>query len=153
MHLKYWLIHTVVLIFVFLFTYTGLAKLREHELFLSALRTTIGVEKLANILAWAIPSLELSFVVLLLFRQTQRLGLLGCASLMAIFTGYVGAFLLRWVNVPCSCGGIIKALDWNVHFGLNLILTVFAFVAAKTSPPSKFDKLFMRIIRSSRTPV
>ena len=97
MHLKYWLIHTVVLIFVFLFTYTGLAKLREHELFLSALRTTIGVEKLANILAWAIPSLELSFVVLLLFRQTQRLGLLGCASLMAIFTSYQDSlYTERW---------------------------------------------------------
>jgi hypothetical protein len=49
---------------------------------------------------------------------------------MTIFTIYIGAIMAGFfINVPCSCGGLIQSLTWGEHLLFNLFFIALAFIA------------------------
>ncbi len=76
---------------------------------------------LAYIAIYILPVLEVLTVVLLVFPQWRRAGILLSTALMALFTAYIGLALLgAWGKVPCGCGSVISGMSWAQHFWFNL---------------------------------
>lgn len=106
---------------ILLWTYTGLEKLIRFKDSRKAFLNQPMPHELEEVLAYAIPGVELLLALLLLFLTTRWWGYLGSILLLSIFSTYVG---LIWVGafprVPCNCAGIIESLGWVEHFILNL---------------------------------
>ncbi|MBN7817770.1 MauE/DoxX family redox-associated membrane protein [Algoriphagus pacificus] len=106
---------------ILLWTYTGLDKLIRFEGSKKAFLNQPMPNELEEILAFAVPGIELLLALLLLFSVTRWWGYLGSILLLTVFATYVG---LIWVGafprVPCNCAGILESLGWGEHFVLNL---------------------------------
>ncbi|WP_339881115.1 MauE/DoxX family redox-associated membrane protein [uncultured Algoriphagus sp.] len=108
-------------VLILLWIYTGLDKLLRWEDSRSAFLNQTLPEKLAELLAYAVPTAELLIALLLFFSVSRWWGYLSSIVLLTVFTTYVG---LIWVGafprVPCNCAGIINSLGWAEHFFLNM---------------------------------
>ena len=106
---------------VFLWVYTAASKLIDVGEFKRQLANqTIG-KAAAAFLLWFIPISEILTALLLLFHKTRLSGLLLSAMLMFLFTGYIGLVLLGYFErTPCSCGGVLKEMGWQLHFWFNI---------------------------------
>lgn len=83
----------------------------------------------ANILAIAVPVIEIVIAILLINKKTKLVGLSASVFLLMLFTGYIIAMLKFSDNIPCSCGGIISMLGWKGHIVFNLIFLVLALAS------------------------
>ena len=126
---------------VLLLFYTAAAKLLDLERFESELGNQVLPSWSLPVLLWLIPAAELAVVVLILTRRFRLAGLFGAAALMAVFTGYMGLVLLNvFDRVPCSCGGVLKSMDFEVHFVFNLFFLLLSITGTwlqrSTAPAS-----------------
>lgn len=142
-----WLLEIIASIFVLVFLYTGINKLRFHEGFAGAMNRNPLIKPYSEILQWIIPIGELAIVALLLIPATRRLGLLLSTLLMAVFTVYVGLMLWKGGQLPCLCGGVLETMNWPTHLVFNSVLLVLGWFATLVYPTS-----FIAINRSSRKP-
>lgn len=117
---------------IMLWVYTALSKLSDVEVFISQLnRQPEPISTVAPILIWVVPLIELLTATLLMFKRTQKSGLLLSFFLMLAFTGYVGmAVIGYWEDIPCSCGGVLNQLGWNDHLWFNLFFLGVAATGA-----------------------
>lgn len=112
------------LLFIILFTYTGMVKLLEGHLFYDNIRNSpvLGGKAMASLASWVVPLSEFSVALLLIWKKTRLMGLYGAAILLLLFTGYTLAIVFFAPYLPCSCGGVISLLSWEQHLILNLVL-------------------------------
>ena len=113
--------------FILLWVYAATAKLLEFDQFKIQLSQVSFLKPMARLLIWIIPLLEYSLAALLLVSQTRRLGFLGSAILMSVFTVYIAGMISFNPELPCSCGGIINELTWQQHLVFNLVVTALAY--------------------------
>lgn len=144
------LVELIASLFILLFLYTGLSKLREHAEFQVVLSTSPLLATSSLVLSWMLPILEIVISILLFFQATRKYGLVISMMVMAIFTIYISYMLLFTPNLPCSCGGVLKQLNWSQHLLFNLFFLSLSILAIWLS---KKNKLFIAINRNSRTPV
>ena len=111
-----------------LLVYTGIAKLMDYPAFRMVLRTSPLIGSLAPTMAWILPALELIIAMALFFPRTRLLGLGASATLMCLFTLYVGYMLLFEPKLPCSCGGVLSSMGWPEHLLFNLFFTGVALL-------------------------
>ncbi len=108
-------------VLILLWTYTGVDKLLRWDASRKAFHNQTFPAELAEVLAYAVPSVELLITGLLLFSASRWWGYLSSILLLSVFTTYVG---LIWVGafprVPCNCAGIIDSMGWAAHFWMNL---------------------------------
>jgi cytochrome bd-type quinol oxidase subunit 2 len=135
---------------IFLFTYTGVSKLIDHEVFEAAILRSPIIRLQATIISWLIPMIELLLAVMLLLQQYRKTGLLLSLFLIVIFTAYIGYMILFIPNLPCSCGGVLKELSWSNHLLFN---SFFILIILISLSPVINHKLFIAINRTSRKPV
>ena len=130
-------------LFVLLFLYTGIMKVLEHDVFFNALLKSPLLKPFAFILAILIPLAELVIAISILIPKTRRAGLYGFLLMMSIFTVYIGFMLYFRSDRPCTCGGIIKYMNWHQHFYFNsgfTLLTVLAIWIDKRSQQQSYQK-------------
>lgn len=73
------------------------------------------------VLVFVIPVAESLAAILLINPKTNALGIYLSATLLLVFTGYVGlAVWLNWIRIPCGCSKLISNLSWMGHFWFNL---------------------------------
>ncbi|HTN05689.1 MauE/DoxX family redox-associated membrane protein [Agriterribacter sp.] len=135
-------------IFIILFTYTAVNKLIDYSTFRIALVQSPVLVNYADFMAVAVPAVELLIVVLLVFSATRKAGLFFSLIMMVAFTLYVSYLMFFASELPCNCGGIIKALTWKQHLIVNVILVAFAAWAWLVI---KSNKNIIAINRNSRT--
>lgn len=112
---------SICTLLVLLWVYTAGSKLAGVAEFKRQLASQTLGKTAASFLLWFIPSSELLAALLLLFSKTRFAGLMLSAVLMLLFTGYIGLVLLGYYNrTPCSCGGVLKEMGWQIHFWFNL---------------------------------
>jgi len=116
-------------LFALLFLYTGLNKIFENEVFSQALLKSPLLHPLTPVLSVLIPVGEVVIAVGLFFNRSRRMALYSFFLLMAVFTIYVGFMLYFRSDRPCSCGGIIKYMNWHQHFYFNTAFTMMAIWA------------------------
>lgn len=137
----------VAALFVLLFLYTALSKLKDMNGFVVAMQQSPLIGSAAHLLSWFIPTVELSVTILLIIPRMRSIGLVASTLLMIFFTGYVVYMILYSSKLPCTCGGIIEAMSWKAHLIFNsmfLLLGAAAIIFSKNA--------FIMINRSSRIP-
>jgi uncharacterized membrane protein YphA (DoxX/SURF4 family) len=113
---------------VLLFVYTATSKLLNFGSFRLQLERQPLTMHFAQLLAFTIPLLELMIAVFLVIPKLRKWGLHASLYLMTLFTMYVGYMLAVYPKskLPCSCGGIIKAMNWEQHLVFNSFFTLLA---------------------------
>ncbi|TDE18054.1 MauE/DoxX family redox-associated membrane protein [Dyadobacter psychrotolerans] len=112
---------------VFLFFYTAVAKLSNLERFEAELLNQTIPKWSVPMLLWLLPVSELLAVALLVRAPTRLAGFYGSAALMLVFTLYMGLVLLDiFDREPCSCGGVLKSMGFEVHFIFNLLFLLLS---------------------------
>lgn len=117
---KNWIVYTIGLICLFLFSISAYSKIVDHERFVSGLSTVKYIGQYASFISWAVPIAEIIVSLLLLIPQTTRLGLYGFTGLMMVFTLYI-AIMINWADkIPCYCNLIVEKLSWVEHLWFNI---------------------------------
>jgi hypothetical protein len=116
---------------VFLFVYTAVSKLMDLKSFQLTLHASPLITNKNILVSWALPTVELTTAVLLLLPRTRLLGLYSAATLMTIFTLYLGYMILFTPNRPCVCGGVFRVLSWEEHLAFNIFFTLLCFTAIR----------------------
>lgn len=135
---------------IFLFTYTGVSKLIDHDTFYSSILQSPIIRTKAIIISWLVPMLELLIVGMLLSGKYRSAGLRLSLFLMTIFTLYISYMILFVEYLPCSCGGVIKELSWTNHILFNCFFIILIVIVILFNTQ---DKVFIAINRTSRKPV
>ena len=137
-------------LFILLFIYTAISKLRDQPAFVMVLHKSPLIGSFAVIMATLLPVLEIIIAMLLFIPASKQAGLLAAAVLMALFTAYIGYMIFFTPHLPCTCGGVINQLTWKQHFIFNIIFTSLACAGYRLE---KNNKRFVATNRISRTPV
>jgi putative oxidoreductase len=112
---------------ILLFAYTASSKLLDFNQFKVEMYGQTLPHEVATLLIWLLPGMEMLVSLLLLFEKTRLAGFYASGVLMAVFTGYISLVLLNYFSrVPCSCGGVIKALGWKLHLVFNLLFLLLS---------------------------
>lgn len=119
----------VALLHIILFVYAAWAKLADYTNFQFGLSESPYIASFAGFLAWAVPALEFLIAVLLFLPVTRLAGLYASFLLMLAFTIYIGVMLLSGLEIPCSCGGILEDMSWEVHLVFNSVFVVLSGIA------------------------
>lgn len=144
------LIELIASLFILLFLYTGLSKLKEQTEFQVVLSKSPLLSTSSLVLSWLLPIIEIATSVLLFLPRTRKYGLVASMLLMTLFALYISYMLLFTPNLPCSCGGVLKQLNWSQHLLFNIFFLLLSILALWLSNKNKF---FIAINRNSRTPV
>ena len=137
-------------IFIILFTYTAVNKLIDYPTFRIAVVQSPVLKHYADWVIVGVPAVELIIVALLAVPSARRAGLWAALLVMVAFTLYIGYLVFFAGELPCNCGGIIKALSWKQHLVVNVALVALALWAVLTTGSHKNT---IAIDRISRTPV
>lgn len=124
-------VYTIIIcLLIFLFLYTGLSKLLHLEGFRADMQNQVFPLDWVPYITAGIPAAEIAAAVLLCFSRTRLAGLLLSLMLISAFTIYT-ILVLNGVfsRVPCSCGGVIRQLDWTQHFYFNMFFTIATILA------------------------
>ncbi len=114
---------------VLVFSYTAANKIVDWQQFKVALNKSPYLHDWVTILQILIPLSELGIVLLILVPRTMLFGMYAAFFLMAVFSCYVFVMLRYSYFLPCSCGGIISAMNWNQHLAFNLVMTIMIAAA------------------------
>ncbi|MFC0778689.1 MauE/DoxX family redox-associated membrane protein [Flavobacterium sp. HJSW_4] len=123
------IVEIICLLFVMLFIYAAVSKVLEFDHFQVQLGQSPLLSAFASWISWVVPSVEILIAVILLLPQLRNIGLAASLSLMTMFTAYIFIVLHYSSFVPCSCGGILEKMSWNVHLIFNLVFVLFAVIA------------------------
>lgn len=122
-------VEVICLLYILLFVYAAVSKLLDFENFQVQLGQSPLLSAFASWISWLVPTIELLIAALLLIYKFRTIGLYAAFTLMFMFTVYIFIILNYSSFVPCSCGGILEKMSWNVHMVFNIIFVLFAALA------------------------
>lgn len=123
------LIYTIIALFIALWLYAAVPKLRNIQYFKEVLKSQAIPKWTVPWLTWMLPIVELGTVVLLIVPETRLMGMYVSLLMMVVFTVYVSGIIYQVYNIyPCPCGGVFSRMGWKKHFRVNLLLTLIAGV-------------------------
>jgi hypothetical protein len=119
----------VIASLVLLWSYTASVKLLNINEFRQQMLKQALPLSLNKSLVWMLPSVEVLTTALLLLKRLQHLGLWVSFMLMLSFSGYVGLVVAGYYKrIPCSCGGVLQSMSWNIHLGFNLFFLLLTYI-------------------------
>jgi len=116
-------------LFVFLFLYAAVSKLLDFETFTVQLAQSPLLSAYAGFIAWAVPGIEITIALLLVFERFRLFALYAAFTLMVMFTAYIYIILNFSDFIPCSCGGVLEKLSWTQHLFFNIFFIILAAVS------------------------
>jgi hypothetical protein len=128
---------TVTLLLIILFAYTAASKFLDYDKFVFQMRLApVPVMLwLAPTLGWLVPVIETLLVIGLsigLFNpRLLHKSLLASITLLSLFEIYITAMLLTGRHLPCTCGGIISTMSWQLHLVFNAVFIVLGVLAIR----------------------
>lgn len=121
------LIYTIIALFVALWIYAAVPKLRNIKYFKEVLKSQAIPKWSILWLSWMLPIGELGTMVLLILPETRLIGMYLSLFMMSVFTVYVSGIIYQVYDIyPCPCGGVFSRIGWKNHFKVNLLLTLIA---------------------------
>jgi putative oxidoreductase len=120
----------IIFLLILLFAYTAVSKLIDYNGFVQQMYNQTLPRILIITATYTLPEAELLACAFLLFSRTKLIGLWMSLIMLLIFTIYIGLILGHFFPwVPCSCGGVIAAMGWHLHFYFNLFFMLLNFMA------------------------
>jgi len=126
----------ISVLLVLLFLYAAFSKLLDYEKFKVQLGQSPLLTAFAGWVAWAIPSLEIAISVMLVIPKLRLVALYASFGLMVAFTAYIIAITRFSDYIPCSCGGVLQHMSWNIHLLFNIIFVLMALAGILLSRKS-----------------
>jgi uncharacterized membrane protein YphA (DoxX/SURF4 family) len=114
---------------ILLFTYAALSKILDYEKFTAQIGQSPMLTSHAGFYAIMVPIIEIIISVALSMQRFRKIGLYASFSLMVMFTAYIIAITQFSSFVPCSCGGILSKMTWDIHLYFNLSVVAVNTVA------------------------
>lgn len=121
-----------VYLFIILFMYTAASKLLTIKSFAATLAKSPFIGHLNNVVAWAIPVVEIIISLVLIFPAVRKTGMRAALLLMTVFTLYLTYMIFSGTKLPCHCGGVISSMSWQQHIWFNLGFIALAIVGLAT---------------------
>ena len=121
-------VEIICFLFILLFTYAAVSKLRIYDGFITQMRQVPLITDYANFLAWMVPGSELVISAMLAIHKVRQVGMYAATGLMIIFTAYIGVIIFTGQDEPCTCGGVLSSLGWTEHFFFNLSFVILGTV-------------------------
>ena len=119
----------IVFLLVLLWVYTASSKLMEFHHFKAQMHNQTLPAWVEDLLIRTVPATEIVAAALLLYPKWRPAGFYLSAALMTLFTGYIGLVLANYFGrVPCSCGGVLRILNWPAHFIFNLFFLLLTIL-------------------------
>lgn len=122
-------VEVISLLYILLFIYAEVSKLLDFENFQVQLGQSPLLSAFAHPVSWLVLLSEIIISVLLAIPKLRRYGLHAAFCLMSMFTAYIFIMLHYSSFVPCSCGGILEKMSWNVHLTFNIFFIILAIIA------------------------
>ncbi|PHR12829.1 MAG: hypothetical protein COA40_08165 [Aequorivita sp.] len=122
-------INLISILFIVLFVYAAISKLLDFETFQIQLAQSPFLGTYAGVLSVLVPAVEILLSVLIIFPRYRIAALIGCFTLMIMFTVYIFIILNFSDYIPCSCGGVLEKLSWTQHLVFNIVFIVLAALA------------------------
>lgn len=122
------IVEIISLLYILLFVYAAVSKLLDFVNFQVQLGQSPLLSAFARCVAFGIPFLELSIVILLVIPKWRLTGFYAAFSLMVLFSAYIVVILNFSSFVPCSCGGILENMSWTQHLLFNIVFVVLALI-------------------------
>ena len=119
-------LYIITVLFIVLFLYTGIDKLRNSEALSMQIKEIPFLNPVANWLLGLVACIELIVVILLARKSSRLAGLYACLILMLSFTLYLILIGYFSDGVTCSCGGFLTQIPQNIHIILNVCLACLA---------------------------
>lgn len=123
------IVDVICLLFILLFVYAAVNKLLDFENFQVQIGQSPLLSAYASWISWVVVFIEILIAILLIFPQSRRVALWAAFNLMLMFTIYIFIILNYSSYVPCSCGGILEKMTWEIHLAFNSIFVVLAALA------------------------
>lgn len=117
------------LLLILLFLYTAGSKLADFSEFKFGLTESPFIAPFAGVLAFAIPFIEIAISIALIVPRWRLVGLYASFVLMLLFTIYIAVMLLSGLDIPCSCGGVVEEMSWEMHIVFNLFFVLASALA------------------------
>ena len=128
-------IEIIAALLVLLFLYASISKLLGFSLFVDEMNNQPFPNWMTPYLVVLIPGSEILIALALLFDRTRMVGFYASLILLFLFTLYSALVMFNVFDyVPCSCGGMIKKLNWREHTLFTasfLILSITAIALSK----------------------
>lgn len=125
-------------LYIFLFVYTAASKIIDFETFVVQLGQSPLLSAYANWIAILIPTAEIIISLLLLAPKIRFVGLYLAFGLMVMFSCYIIIILNYSDFIPCSCGGILSAMNWNEHLIFNFTFVLIGGIGIILDTHLKF---------------
>lgn len=140
---KQLILELIIAVLVALFLYASFSKYADFDYFKKSMHNQPFPAWFSDFLIDTIPPFEIMIVIALIFEKSRMLALRSYITLMSLFTLYILAIKLNlFKNIPCSCGGIIRKLNWEQHLVLNLFFLILAVVAFQLNRKIRENKLY-----------
>lgn len=113
-----------------IFIYSAAAKVFDFSKFSSEISKSPFLHNISTFLSFAVPIVEGAIGIMLLVKRTRIQAIYAYLYVIASFTLYVFLMKKRAYNLPCACMGLFDTeLGWDGHFVLNIVITIFTFIA------------------------
>jgi len=128
-------VNLITCLLIILFLYTGLYKVIHLSQFAFTLSNSPLIGHFNKALSILVPTTELIITLGLLMSLLKdssvlrKWSLLCSAILMMLFTLYVGYMLSTSSRLPCSCGGVIREMNWHQHLYFNMLFFLLPIIA------------------------
>lgn len=122
------IIEIITFLFILLFTYAAVMKLKDYERFVVQIGQSPLLTAFAHWLAWLVPVIELIISVMLAIPRFRLIGLYASFSIMVMFTTYIICILTLSLSIPCSCGGVLENMGWTEHMYFNIGFVVLGAI-------------------------
>lgn len=132
--LRFNIVYSIALLYILLFMYAAVSKLLDFENFSVQIGQSPLLSEFASTVAVVVPAIEIAIALILFTDRFRFIALLGCATLMMMFSVYIYIIINYSAFVPCSCGGVLEKMNWNQHLVFNIIFVLLATVAALIVP-------------------
>jgi len=119
----------ISLLYVSLFLYTALSKLRTYTETREQLSLMPLMDGISDLMSWLLPVFEIIVGMLIFIPTTRKKGLYLGIGIMIMFTLYVAYLLVYHPHLPCTCGGFLQNLTWPEHLVFNIGFIALGLVA------------------------
>lgn len=125
---KEYIITTISYALCILFIYAATMKAIDFRQFMTDITKSPLLANIpASVTGIGILALEFAAALLLAFPKARMYGLYLSAFLMLLFSVYMSVLYFFYVNIPCSCGGILGQMGYPAHIVFNIAFTLLAF--------------------------
>lgn len=134
-----WLLFSLRIILGGIFAYAGAVKIQTPQTFADSIAAfQLLPPQLINLLAMALPPLEIVTGVMLILGWRKRLASFAVLVLCIVFLVALATALLRNIPVDCGCFGSSQPSHWStmIGFGRDILLTFAAYLLYQQRPPA-----------------